>query len=146
MCPRSNRCTCVFVSLQGCAVVTPAVSAVWSSTPSSSTTHTSRAPSTRISELNSSAFLGWMDGQSVNRILRKETVCVWVGRFQLLSQGLLFFFFHFFTQLLQVLCTNECNTMKIFKERLKMLERHWKRRLRYDKGLFAFGCSHLKQI
>lgn len=40
---------------QGCAVVTLAVSAVWSSTPSSSTMHISRAPSTRITWSNTSS-------------------------------------------------------------------------------------------
>lgn len=44
----------VCVCFQGFAVVTPAVSAVWSSTPSSSTTHIFRAPSTRTSEYGSS--------------------------------------------------------------------------------------------
>lgn len=54
------------VSFQGCVVVTPAVSAVWSSIPLSSTMHTFRAPSTRTSEYNNLAFWinDWMDRQS----------------------------------------------------------------------------------
>lgn len=59
----SNHYSCMVVFFQGCVVVTPAVSAVWSSIPLSSTMHTFRAPSTRTSEYNNLALWinGWMD-------------------------------------------------------------------------------------